>query len=266
MSTQYTDTKSISVIEGFELGPTKNIPLYASGNRELLKRTKVSIVGSRKAMKYSREMTHHLASKLSHAGICVVSGGAIGIDAIAHKAAGNPNTIAVLPCGIHHKYPQINCKLLEAIEQEGLLLSQFQPDFQATPWSFVVRNELVVALGELLIVAEAELGSGTMRSVEFALKMGKPIYVLAHRIGESRATAELLERGAAKAIYDIDAFVEMIAPKRDSSHAKKDPFLEFCSENPSYDEAMQRFASKLFEAELSGDIEIVNGRVRLLRG
>jgi len=91
--------------------------------------------------------------------------------------------MTVLPCGINIKYPAINKNLLCDIEKQGLLLSQFKKDFKATPWSFVVRNELVVALGDVLIVAEAQLSSGSMRSVEFALKMNKDIFVLPHRVG-----------------------------------------------------------------------------------
>ena len=178
--------------------------LYYEGNLALLKAKKVSIVGTRKPSKYSRDLTFKLSSALSKVGVCVVSGGAMGIDAVAHKGASSCNTIAVLPCGIDIKYPSINKNLLLDIEQNGLLLSQFDVSFRATPWSFVVRNELVVALGDVLVVAEAELKSGSMRSVEFALKMGKEIFVFPQRVGESGATNKLLLEGKAKAIYDID--------------------------------------------------------------
>jgi DNA processing protein len=234
--------------------------LFYSGNTELLNRRKISIVGSRKPSKYSRLITHQLSSSLSKHGICIVSGGAMGIDAIAHKAAGESNTIAVLPCGIDVKYPSINKNLLSEIENNGLLLSQFDVGFRATPWSFVVRNELVVALGDILVVAEAELNSGSMRSIEIALKMGKDIYVFAHRIGESSATNELLISGKAKAIYDIDAFVEELSISK-AIDAKEDSFVEFCKTNPTYDEVLKKHPQRVFEAELNGEISIVNGIV-----
>ena len=81
-----------------ELETMKNYPkdLFFSGNLELLKKTKISIVGSRKPSQYSRSLTHQLSAKLAKHGICVVSGGAMGIDAIAHKGAGESNTISVL--------------------------------------------------------------------------------------------------------------------------------------------------------------------------
>ena len=236
--------------------------LYYNGNLELLKQKKISVIGSRKPSQYSRNLTTKLTSLLSRSGVCVVSGGAMGIDAVAHKGAGSSNTIAVLPCGIDVKYPSVNKNLLLGIQKDGLLLSQFDMGFRATPWSFVVRNELVVALGDVLVVAEAELGSGSMRSVEFALKMGKEIFVFPQRLGESGATHELLKEGRAKAIYDIDEFVSQFSGNQPSD-AKGDEFLEFCTTNPTYEEVSKRYPQRVFEAELNGDIVVQNGRVRV---
>jgi DNA processing protein len=184
----------------------------------------------------------------------------MGVDAIAHNGAKSSNTIAVLPNGLNHKYPAINKNLLSSIEKDGLLLSQFDDDFKATSWSFVIRNELVVALGDILIVSEAELGSGSMRSIEFALEMGKKIYVLPHRVGESSATNRLLMDNDAEAIYDIEKFVAEISgiTKQDKV---EDEFIAFCKTSPTYDEAMALYGDKLFEYELDGYIEIVHGRV-----
>jgi DNA processing protein len=236
--------------------------IFYEGNLSLLSQTKISIVGSRKTLKYSRLLTYELASKLAKHNVCVVSGGAMGIDAIAHKGAGVSNTIAVLPCGIDIRYPAVNKNLLNDIQKDGLLLSQFNEGFRATPWSFVVRNELVVALGEVLIVAEAELNSGSLRSIEIAQKMGKEIFVFAHRIGESSATNALLKEGKATAIYDIDEFVSRFAVG-EFKEELIDPFKELCRKNPTYDEVLKQFPDKIFQAELSGDIEVLNGRVFL---
>jgi DNA processing protein len=245
-----------------ELSAMKSYPkqIFYDGNLELLKRVKVSIVGSRKPTKYSRQIIQNLSSSLSKVGVCVVSGGAMGIDAVAHNGAGASNTIAVLPCGVNVRYPTVNKNLLNEIQKSGLLLSQFDTDFRATPWSFVVRNELVVALGDVLVVGEAELNSGTMRSVEFALKMGKEIFVLPQRLGESEATNRLVKENKAKVIYDIDEFVSRFFTSI-VSDALSDDFHEYCSANPTYDEALAKYPSRLFEAELSGEIEILNGRV-----
>ncbi|MCW9026870.1 MAG: DNA-protecting protein DprA, partial [Thiovulaceae bacterium] len=192
-----------------ELTDMKKYPeeLFYDGNLELLNSNKISIVGSRRPSQYSKTQIHSLASKLSSIGVCVVSGGAMGIDALAHNGAGVQNTISVLPCGIDVRYPQINKNLLNDIAKNGLLLSQFGMGEKARKYSFVLRNEIVVALGDVLIVGEADEGSGTMRSVEFALDMKKDIYVLSHRIGESKATNKLVQDAKAKIITDIDEFV-----------------------------------------------------------
>jgi len=248
-----------------ELLSMKKYPpkLYYDGNLDLLKRKKVSIVGSRKPTKYSRMIIQNIASLLSKSGICIVSGGAMGIDAIAHMSAGSSNTISVLPCGVDIRYPAVNKNLLMDIQKRGLLISQFDLGFRATPWSFVVRNELVVALGDILIVAEADIGSGSMRSIEFALKMGKEIFVLPQRLGESGATNELLKNKKAHGIYDIDEFVSQFVPKNISINLELDDFTKYCKTNPNYEEAIKKYPSRLFEAELSGEIIIKNAKIFL---
>lgn len=254
-----------------ELYSMKSYPsqLFYDGNLELLKSTKVSIIGTRKPSQYSRNLTGQLSSSLSRNGVCIVSGAAMGIDATAHNGAGPANTIAVLPCGVDVKYPAVNKKLLTDIQNSGLLLSQFDLGFRATPWSFVVRNELVVALGDVLVVGEAELNSGSMRSIEFALKMGKEIFVFPHRLGESSATSTLLKEGKAKAIYDLDEFVSKFATientgvkvNGDEPLTKEDKFIEFCKTNPTYEEALKKYPQRIFEAELSGEIEVKNAKI-----
>ncbi|WP_241856085.1 DNA-processing protein DprA [Sulfurimonas lithotrophica] len=249
-----------------ELQSMKKYPkeLFYDGDLELLKKTKVSIVGSRRPSKYSKTQINSLASKLSDIGVCVVSGGAMGIDAVSHQGAGAQNTISVLPCGIDVRYPSVNKNLLDSIAKEGLLLSQFVLGEKARPYSFVLRNEIVVALGDVLIVGEADEGSGTMRSVEFALEMGKDIYVLSHRIGESKATNKLVQEGKAKAITDIDEFVYSLYPDaQNSAHSNTDEFLEYCASNPNYEEAVAKFPTRIFESELSGEILIKDGRILL---
>ncbi|MEO1938506.1 MAG: DNA-processing protein DprA [Sulfurimonas sp.] len=247
------------------LDAMKNYPsvLYAIGNKELLHRQKISIVGSRKANQYAKELSYQLSNRLALSGVVIVSGGAIGIDAIAHKAAGAESTIMVAATGLDKRYPAINKKLISEIEQKGLVLSQFQAGTPSQKYNFVLRNEVVVALGDVLIVSYADKNSGTMRSVEYAKKMGKKIYVLPHRIGESIATNELLQNGEAEAIYDIDAFVASFAKEEGKVSECDDVFLEFCKKNPSYDEALKKFPTKVFEAELSGTIRIVNAKVYL---
>lgn len=248
-----------------ELDSMKKYPneLFYIGNTELLKRKKISIIGSRKPNQYARQLIHVLASKLSQAGICIVSGGALGVDAISHKAAGANNTIMVAGTGLDKRYPNVNKNIIEDIENNGLVLSQFKAGTPSQRYNFPIRNEVLVALGDILIVAYADINSGTMRSIEYALKMGKEIYVLPHRLGDSEGTNKLLSQGLAQAIYDVDMFVAKFGDAKEDNIVK-DEFLEYCKANPIYDEAIVKFGAKVFEYELSGRITIENNFIRLL--
>lgn len=248
-----------------ELESMKRYPeaLYYRGSPELLSLPKISIVGTRNPNPYTRAITYELARKLSRAGMVIVSGAAGGVDRTAHEGAGAERTIAVLPCGIDLRYPVANADLIRSIEEKGLSLSPFEPGFGAREWSFVVRNEIVVALGCALIVAEADIGSGSMRSVEYALAMGRPIYVLPHRLYESAATRMLVREGRASAIDDIDAFVAMIS-KQSIQAITDTPFIAYCRTMPTYEEAMALYPGEIFEAELGGAIEVRNGRVMVV--
>jgi len=238
-------------------------PLYYKGNLELIKRPKVSIVGSRKALAYTKDMTYKLSKALSSRGVCIVSGAAMGVDAIAHAGAKADNTIAVVANGLDIRYPKVNAKLIEDIEDKGLVISQFEDGFRATPWSFVVRNELVVALGDILVVTQASLDSGTMRSVEYALDMQKDIWVIPHRIGDSSGTDMLLNQGLAKPIYDIEKFASTFG-KETTNSIKKDDFYYFIQTSPTFDEAIMKFGDRVYEAELEGILTIQDGIVRFV--
>lgn len=236
--------------------------LFYKGNIELLNKPKISIVGSRRPYLYTKSLTHDISSKLSNNGYIIVSGGAMGVDAIAHKAARPENTIMVSPCGLDFYYPSVNKNLIKDIEGNGLILSSYRNDFKATKWSFVLRNEIVVALGDILIITQADRNSGTLSSAKYALDTGKEIYVLSHRVNESEGTNDLLKKGLAKPIYNIDEFLSNFTTiKKDSNYKNNDSFLDFCEQNPSYEEAIQHNSTKLFEYELMGKIKIENGHI-----
>ncbi len=230
--------------------------VYHKGDLSLLQRPKVSIVGARRAGDYAKRTTYQLANALARRGCVVVSGGAMGIDAMAHRGAGAANTIVVVASGIDIRYPAVNKELLASIEREGLVLSRFEEGFRPTKWSFVVRNEMVVALGEVLVVSEADIKSGSMRSVEYAVNMGKPIFVLPHRLGESEGTQRLLQEGKAQAIWDIEAFADRFGQSK-----PLDGFEAYLRSNPSYEEAVQKFGQKILELELMGTIVVKGAKI-----
>ena len=235
--------------------------LFYIGNHHLLDKKKIAMVGSRRPNLYTRAMTHELAQKLSDKNVCIVSGAAMGVDAIAHKGAGSSNTIAVVANGLDIRYPAINKKLIEEIELKGLLLSPFNPHEKARAYTFVLRNEIVVALGDILIVTEANRNSGSLRSVEYALKMGKKIYTLPHRLNESLGTQDLIKNRKAEVIYDVDDFIQSLGFIQINS--VEDEVLKFCKKHPTYDEAVLQYGETIFEYELLGKIRVDNGRIRV---
>jgi DNA processing protein len=252
-------TTTISKLEQMTNYPKE---LFAIGNLELLKKPSVSIVGSRRPNQYAQQYTHQIANRLSNAGICIVSGGAIGVDTISHIGAGSNNTIMIAGTGLDKRYPAINRKLIEDIENSGLVLSQFEAGVPSNRWNFPIRNEIIVALSDILIVPYADINSGSSRSIKYALDMGKSIYVLPHRIGDSDGTNRLLQDGKAKAIFNIDEFIAQFGNnKRDNIN---DKFLEFCKTNPTYTEAINKDKIKVFEYELNGKIKIKDGIVSLV--
>jgi DNA processing protein len=253
----------IKPIENFphELKSLKDKPkeLFYKGDLSLLNRKKISIVGTRHPISYTKQLCFKLGNALKNRGVYVVSGGAMGVDAIAHKSA-FPNTIGVMANSLDIIYPKVNYSLLKSMQEQSLMLSEYGQNTKATRYSFVLRNRIVVALGEVLVVAQADLSSGSMRSVEIAQKLGKKIYVFPHRIGDSLGTNQLLKDGSATAIYDIDKFANMFG----EVVQKYDEVLEFCNTNDNLDVIYDKFGDKIYEYELAGKIEIKNLKVIVL--
>lgn len=245
-----------------ELNSMKNYPenIYYKGDLNLLNRKKVSIVGSRKPNNYTKNFTYQISHELAKRGVVIVSGAAIGVDAIAHNSAGFKNTIAVMANGLNIKYPAINAKLIENIEKEGLTLSTYSDNEKARNYTFVHRNELVVALGEILIVTQADEKSGTLSSIDYALKMGKKVYTIPHHLNDSLGTQKLLEKKLIEPIYDLKKFFESFSKQPQ----KEETLFEYINSFPSYEQALKKYKNKIYELELEGLIKIENGFIKPL--
>ncbi len=233
--------------------------LYYEGDLRLLDKKMISIVGTRRPNSYTKDMTQILAKKFADIGYVVVSGAAMGVDAQAHKGA-YPNTIAVMANSLDLIYPAVNKKLISDLGQNSLTLSEYPPTTKATRYSFVHRNRIVVALGEALIIMEADLNSGSLRSFEYAKEMGKRVYVLSHRVGESLGTQKLIEDGEAELITNLESFISKFGTLEKS---KDDEINVFDIPMP-LNEALKLYGDRLYELELEGKIEIKNMRVKRL--
>jgi len=220
--------------------------LFYKGNIELLYKKKVAIVGSRKASKYSKEIIKLLAKRLSEKFV-IISGGALGIDKVAHENA-LPNTIMVSPSSLDIIYPKSNEHLIKEIEKKGLIISEYEKNFSPKKYTFIERNRIIIALSEFVIIPEANIKSGSMRSFEWAKKFNKKVYVLPHRINESTGTNFLAKTNQAEVIWDIDEFLAQFNIKENNKIL-------------TLNEAIKIYGNQLFEMELEGKVEIKNGKV-----
>ncbi len=152
--------------------------LYYAGDLSLLATRCVAIVGSRKFTAYGRRIAAKIAARLAACGLTVVSGMAIGIDGISHRAAldAGGRTIAVLGNGLDVMYPAANRELKKDILERGLLLSEYPPGTRGTKYTFPQRNRIISGLSEAVVVAEAGLNSGSLITAALANEQGRTVY------------------------------------------------------------------------------------------
>lgn len=152
--------------------------LYFLGKLPANRLPAVAIVGTRRPTVYGQEVTYRLAYDLAKQGVVVISGLALGTDAIAHKAALDAGglTIAVLAGGLDSMHPRTNRDLaIRILQNGGALISEYAPGEVPFQGNFVARNRLVAGLSDGLLVTEASIKSGTMHTANFALEQGKPV-------------------------------------------------------------------------------------------
>jgi DNA processing protein len=175
--------------------------LFFSGALERLKAPAVSVVGSRGASRYGREVAFRLARDLSQAGVCVVSGFARGVDAAAHEAAldGPGGTIAVLGCGLDVDYPRENSRLKDALTSGGhLILTEYPPGEEPRARHFPVRNRIIAGLSSGVVVVEASRRSGSLITARLAADFGRDVFAVPGSVFSETSVGahELLRDGA----------------------------------------------------------------------
>ena len=180
----------------------------------------VAIIGSRKPTRYGTEVTLALAERLAERGVVIISGLALGIDALAHQGALKAHglTIAVLAGGVDDPTPRANYQLAEQImDQGGAILSEYPAGTIPYKDQFLARNRLVSGLADAVIVTEASLRSGTANTVSHALQQGKDVYAVPGPItSPMSAGANALIAQGAQPIVSIEAFVEQFMPREDA--------------------------------------------------
>ena len=154
--------------------------LYVRGGQLPDLPDRVAVVGARRCSVLGREIAHDIGRRLAGIGVQVVSGGAFGIDAAAHRGAlaGDGVTIGVLGSGVDVLYPRSSAELLLQIAESGALISEYPPGQGAEPHHFPARNRLVVALSRAVVVVEGAGRSGSRISVDHALDLGRDVFAV----------------------------------------------------------------------------------------
>lgn len=152
--------------------------LWVRGSLPLNEAHGVSIVGSRAATSYGARVASDLAADLTADGLVIISGGAFGIDAAAHRGclAEGGRSVAVLAGGVDDFYPRAHRGLFtDLLDHGGLLVSELAPGEHPTRIRFLARNRLIAALGQALVLVEAAARSGARNTVSWAANCGRPI-------------------------------------------------------------------------------------------
>jgi DNA processing protein len=207
------------------LAKAKSVPpaLFAWGDWECVRAPSVAIVGTREATTYGRATAQKFAEHLARCGVTVVSGGAIGIDAAAHKGAleGGGKTVAVMGSGIDKVYPALHRGLFAQIRESGCLVSQFAAGMAPNGYKFLMRNILVAALSDAVLVVEAPERSGALFTANAANEAGRQVFVVPANIDNAnfRGAHALIRHGATLVDHPAqileDLGVDVAGPERE---------------------------------------------------
>ena len=191
--------------------------LWVDGPLDLsrLRWSGVSIVGSRAATAYGRDIAAGLAAGLSERGYAVVSGAAFGIDVAAHRGAlagGRGGTVAVLAGGVDRTYPAAHGPLLAQVRELGAVLSESPPGWAPQRHRFLLRNRIIAALTAGTIVVEAGLRSGSLNTARQAATIGRPVGVVPGPVTSmlSAGCHQAVRDGVATLVTDVAEVLDLV--------------------------------------------------------
>ena len=192
------------------LGETRPLGLWVYGQLDALRLPSVAVVGARSSTHYGEWAAADIAAGIAAAGWCVVSGGAYGIDAAAHRGAlaANGTTIAFLAGGVDVAYPRSNEMLFRAITETGALVSESPPGAQPLRHRFLVRNRLIAAASLATVVVEARLRSGASATASHAASLGRDVMAVPGAITSAASAGchQLIRDGAVLVTSAADVF------------------------------------------------------------
>lgn len=191
--------------------PDPPLLLHIKGRRELLGQALLAVVGSRNASTQGRANAENFARALSEAGLCVVSGMALGIDTAAHEGAlqGPGSTIAVIGTGIDRVYPARNRALAHRIAEEGCIVSEYALGTPPLANNFPRRNRIISGMSAGVLVVEAAAQSGSLITAQMAAEQGREVFALPGSIHSALAKGchQLIREGA-RLVETVDEVLE----------------------------------------------------------
>ena len=209
------------------LGDVRPVVLWVKGATDLRYAClrSVSVVGARAATSYGAHACAEMTAVLAERGWAIISGGAYGIDACAHRAAlaARGTTIAVLASGLSYGYPRGNSELFGAIAGNGALVSEWPPDRAPTKPGFLVRNRLIAAASRGTVVVEAALRSGALSTAKHAFDLCRPLMAVPGPVtsGLSAGCHEIIRNRGAVLVTDAQDVLELISPAGDGLAAPR---------------------------------------------
>ena len=209
----YAEVGSLGYPAALSVHLTDPRGIYYRGDLGLAETRSIAVIGSRKGTGYGVAVAKEIAARAASLGVTVISGLARGIDSAAHRGAleAGGKTIAVLGNGTDVYYPRENRRLQDEIGEKGLLISEYGPGVGAEAYHFPMRNRLIAALAEAVIVVEAESRSGSLITAEAAMEMGKEVYAVPGNITSSLSvgTNKLIRDNARPLVLLDDVFADM---------------------------------------------------------
>ena len=200
--------------------------IYAKGRLDLLNRPCIAIVGSRNATAQGNTTAESFATALANAGLAIVSGMALGIDAAAHRGGllGTASTIAVVGTGLDKVYPARNRDLAHAIAQKGLIISEFALATPPLAANFPRRNRIIAGMSRGTLVVEAALSSGSLITARLANEMGKDVFAIPGSIHStlSKGCHVLIKQGA-KLVDDAADILDELRMAHHAGSSHKSP-------------------------------------------
>ena len=261
--------------------------IYVKGNlladERLATAPMISIVGSRKFTSYGSQVAYSFAKELAQAGIIIVSGMALGIDSIVHRGAldGGGQTIAVLGNSLddNHIYPRANFNLSREIMENGILISDYPIETQASEFTFPARNRIIAGLSLGTLVIEAGEKSGTLITSELALEFNREVFSVPGSIFslQSVGTNSLIKKGArmVTSVKDILEELDLSANKivrpaiiKIPKNKEEEIILKFLSADPVHIDNISKMsklgtstvASTLAMLEIKGWAKNIGGQ------